>query len=126
MSKSETTALSEPVPLFAMMFPTIRSWQENPARVILSLDDYLRKRKEELFEEVKRTAQVIRNVTGRAPNEQEMAGFRILFMPRTEENLKNLFHERVVSGSSQQVYEIFKTTPPVFSSYDEMAQRLGL
>ena len=98
----------------------------NPAKVIMRLEDFLAKRKELLLEDVKQTARVIRKVAGRPPTENEMAGFRILFMPRNEENLNKLLQENVLGGKPERVYEIYKSTPPQFQSYEQMVEELHL
>lgn len=48
-----------------------------------------------------------------------MASFRILFMQRSEENMKKILNERVLGGTSEKVYELFRKNPPEFSSFEE-------
>lgn len=96
-----------------------------PAKVIMTLDDYKNKREKYLLDEVLSNIKDIRKATGHIPNEHEMASFRILFMPRTDENMNKILVERVLGGTPQKTYEIFQNSEPRFSSYQEMLDYFG-
>lgn len=96
-----------------------------PAKVIMSLDDYKVKREATMIDEIRRNIEDFKLLQGRYPNEAEMGNFRILFMPRTEENLKWLMNKKPLGGSAEKQYKIFVNTEPMFESYEAMLKHLG-
>lgn len=91
----------------------------------MTLEQFRDKRKSLLIDEALNTIQLIYKRYGRLPSENEMAGFRILFMPRTEENLNTIKNERVLGGSKEKNLQIFKETKPLYDSYEDFIKSFG-
>jgi acetyltransferase-like isoleucine patch superfamily enzyme len=85
----------------------------NPCRVIMTIEDYFRKRKEEYVEEAKKYAFELYRKTGKVPSEEYFWDEFPIFHQRTEK-LTPKFKKQL--GSS---YENFLRTEPVYSSFNE-------
>lgn len=92
----------------------------NPCRAIMSLEEYKRKREEDMIVSARENAIYLFEKYNRIPNEEKMKNFRVLYMPRTEENNKKYVAENLCIGDAPAEFmNTFKRTEPIYSSYEE-------
>lgn len=93
----------------------------NPARVICSIEEYFKKKKDKELDSAKEYVKKFRKVFNRDPSIEEMTNtFLWLYTPRNEENLKrysNLFKH---NGIDEKHYiDSFMKTNPIYPSFEE-------
>ena len=92
----------------------------NPARVILSIDEFYQKRKQKSIEEAKELAIAHYERFGKKPSISDMGWFFPLYLERShEEILKHNLCINLSGDDSNDVLEKFLASSPYFSSYDE-------
>ena len=92
----------------------------NPAKVICSLDEHFKKRKERCVEEAKECARCFKDKHGRYPTIEEMGSFFPLYLKRDRSLLKehNIFTN--LSGDNEEdIIEKWLASKPIFESYDK-------
>lgn len=95
----------------------------NPCRVICSLDDFYKKRKELCVDEAKEYYLTFRNKYGRRPKIKEMGPFFPLFMQHREEALRREKININLSGDEEkEILSSFVGTKALFSSYEQFEQ----
>ena len=77
----------------------------NPAREIMTLEEYAQKRKQRYIEEAKENAQYIWRKKDRKPTIEEMRNFLVLFMPRTPDNIRKYILKYNMVGLEKEKYE---------------------
>lgn len=95
----------------------------NPGKVIMTLDNFKNRRTENLVDEAKRNAIYIYQKYNRKPNLKEMSNFSILFLPRTENNLKtHILNHSYVGDDKMEWHNHFLDTEPLYSDFDEFIE----
>lgn len=92
----------------------------NPAKVIINLDDYYKKRKSLYVNEAQNYARLFYEKNGVKPTIKEMGAFFPIFLERSIEKLKenNIFTN--LSGDNQdEIIRDFLNSEPVYSNYNE-------
>ena len=99
----------------------------NPAKVIMSLDEYYKKRKEKTIEEAKEYAREIYRKTKRTPSIHDMDGFYPLYLKR---DIKEFKKNKLTINFSGDDYDdsmnSFLNSNPVYSSYEEFLNDCNL
>ncbi len=96
----------------------------NPAKVICTLDDFYKKRKDRFLTDAYTQANLIRQRYKREPSIKEMEGFYSLFMPRDLELLKSSGVNYRRSGDiEEEIIKDFMSSEPVFSSFEEFLEQ---
>lgn len=91
----------------------------NPARIICSLDEMYKHRKERLIRDAFTLANIIRNEKHREPTANEV-GFPFLYVPRTIDALKMSGCRTNISGDiEEEIIEDFLNSAPVFKSFED-------
>jgi acetyltransferase-like isoleucine patch superfamily enzyme len=90
----------------------------NPAKVIMTIDDYYQKRKEKLLDEARMNAMTILEAKGKLPTINDMGNFTVLFLPRTPENINHYIRKTRLGDDSSEFEKTFLQTKPMFSSYE--------
>lgn len=100
----------------------------NPARVICTLENYYKKRKERWVSDAKDCATEIYRNIGRRPSVEEMRdGFYWLYTKRCEANIHN--HESFFTLTGDDYKDIcnsFLSTEPLYSSFEEFLEDCGI
>lgn len=91
----------------------------SPARVICSLDDYFKKRKDDQLNEAKELVQEYYKVYGVAPNKNSLSEFFWLFEKRGKINEPSFNYQMNQIGNYKASYEKFLQTEPMFNSFEE-------
>lgn len=92
----------------------------NPAKVIKSLDEHYRIRKEKYILEAKETAIEFRKTYGRNPSVGEMNQFWPIFLPRDKNELiRNKIFTKLSGDDEADIIRCWLNTEAVYSSYDE-------
>ena len=100
-------------------FHPIVSWQ-NPATVIMTLEEYKNKRESDLLSEAKRNAVYLYEKYKIVPQEIKMKNFRVLYMPRTKQANEQYLRENGCLGdNSSEFMKTFNKQKPMYSSYEE-------
>lgn len=95
----------------------------NPAKVIMSLNDYYNKRKGAYIEEAKEYIRIFMTKKGRKPSEQEMLAFWPLYAERSRDELKSKGYNTNLGGDNQEeVIEDFMNTEQLYESLDDLIQ----
>ncbi len=92
----------------------------NPARIIRTLDEHYKIRKERYINEAKENALCFKEKYGRYPTVKEMESFFPLYLKRDREELKkhNLFTK--LSGDDEdEIIECWLKSEPIFDDYSE-------
>lgn len=99
----------------------------NPAKVIMTLDEYYKKRKEKYVDEALAFAHSIYKEKGRIPTINEMEAFFPLYLDRNINEIKRHGLFVALSGDEEEeVIDGFLKTKPVFDSYDDFLEHCGL
>jgi acetyltransferase-like isoleucine patch superfamily enzyme len=99
----------------------------NPCRVIMSLDEYFKKRKQNTLKEAKEYAKHIFEVTGRKPTIKELDGFYPLFIRRDLNVIKNNGLTIMFSGDDyNDTVKYFMQSEPAYNSFDEFLKDCGI
>lgn len=93
----------------------------NPAKVILTLEEYYQKRKNKTIEEAKEYVRLFCKKYARKPSIEEMGAFFPLYLKRDRQELiRNHIRTRLGGDSEEEVINCFlKSESPYFSSYDK-------
>jgi carbonic anhydrase/acetyltransferase-like protein (isoleucine patch superfamily) len=92
----------------------------NPARVIMSLDDYYKKRKSVYADEAQILAEAHLVRYGKVPSIQEMGAFFPLYLERNIDEVKRNNLRTNLSGDvEEEVIASFMKSKPLYISYDE-------
>lgn len=96
----------------------------NPARVLCTLEEYYKKRKERYVDEGLLYAKRFHDFFGRKPTEQEMGPFFPLFLERDVGVLRNKKIFTHLSGDDEDsIIEYFLRTSPDFESYESFLDK---
>lgn len=91
----------------------------NPAKVIMSLDEYNKKQQRNYMNDAKRNVQHFVKNKKRNPTIEELKGFSFLFVKRTKENWEKYYANYLSHDNAvEDVKRAFFETDPVFSDYD--------
>lgn len=97
----------------------------NPCRVIMTLEEYREKREKTLLLNAKNNARYLYNKYKAIPSENKMKNFRVLYMPRTEdENRKYLQENKCVGDSPEEFIKTFNEYKPLFESYEDFIESM--
>lgn len=97
----------------------------NPAHVIMTLEEYKDRREKNLLTEAKRNALYLYNKYKIVPDEKRMKNFRVLYMPRTEQNSKQYIAENgCIGDSTDKFMKSFNKQEPIYSSYEEFINEM--
>lgn len=95
----------------------------NPARVICTLEDHYKKRKEKSIIEAKTCAQEFFEHYGRYPKQSDMGAFFPLYMERTEKALRDNNIKTDLSGDEEEdIINKFLNSQPNFASYEKFLE----
>jgi acetyltransferase-like isoleucine patch superfamily enzyme len=100
----------------------------NPARTIISIDEYYSKRKSKSIYEAKFYAKRIYERTGRVPTIKDMGSwFCWLYLPRTTESVKEYNSFFTLSGDdSDDIIKCFMESEPIYQSFDDFLEDCGI
>lgn len=99
----------------------------NPAKVIMSLDDYYKKRKEKYKEEAKIQAKCFYERYNKAPTIHDMGAFFPLYLERSTKALQENNLRTNLSGDDEQdIIDNFLNSEPVYHSFEEFISDIGL
>lgn len=105
-------------------FPSNLVIAGNPAKIICSLDDFYKKRKERQQTEAFNLANIIRKEYKREPLIEEMGSFYPLFLERDVEKLKSQHIRTNVSGDNEnEIIKDFMSSQPHFLDFDDFLQK---
>lgn len=91
----------------------------NPAKVIMSVEEYFQKRKRKYLEDAKRNVCHFQNRHGRLPNTKELNAFAMLYLERNEENYNKYFASYIHKDNDpEDIRKSFFDTEPIFESYE--------
>lgn len=91
----------------------------NPARQIMTLEEYREKRQLTYVEDAKNNARYIYKNKGVRPTVEEMKNFVVLFAHRQKDELDAFFSDKTVTGMDKSVYiELINRTKPLYDSFD--------
>lgn len=92
----------------------------NPAKVLMSIDEFYEKRQEAYLEDAKRNVNHFIEKRGRLPKESELKGFAFLFLEKND-NVFNLYYTDYLAHDNNRVdvKAAFCSTPQLFNSYDD-------
>ena len=92
----------------------------NPAKVIMTVDEYYQKRKKSQLNDAKCNVRHYLQKYNRFPTPTEMRGFCLLYLERTESNFKKYFSTYLVRHNDiEDVRKSFFESEPMFGSYAE-------
>lgn len=92
----------------------------NPAKVIMTIDEYYNKRKNEYIDEAKECAREIYKVTGNLPKIKDFPEFFPLFLKRDREELKKYnFSFKSYHDEGNLLEKNFLDSKSVYNSFDE-------
>lgn len=92
----------------------------NPAKVIMTLDEFNNRRKQSYVQDAVRNVKHFKKIHGRLPKIEELHGFSFLFLDKTEENWRKYFNGYLaVDNNVEDVKDAFFSTQPLFGSYDD-------
>lgn len=90
----------------------------NPARVIMTIDEFFRKREKEYLDDAKRNVQHFIEKYHRKPQPRELSGFYLLYLKRSESNFKKYFSDYLVRNNDpEDIKKCFFESEPMFDSY---------
>lgn len=99
----------------------------NPAKIIYTLEEHYLNRKNKTKEEALACAKRYHEVFGIAPKPKDMAGFKFLFMPRSNEILKRYELNFQCNGDNpEEVEEAFFKTAPIWPSFESFLEDAGI
>ena len=92
----------------------------NPAKVIMSIDEFYEKRKSNYLNNAKRVVTHFKKKHNRLPETAELKGFALLYLPRNEENYMKYFSSYLThDNDAEDIKKTFYNTSPQFDSYDD-------
>ena len=97
----------------------------NPARVLMSLDDYYQKRKLAQEEEAKELVQQFRIITGKEPSERELHEFFFLFTDNAD-NLNPLYNSMLnICGNRSHSIDILQSRKAKYKSFNDFLMSIN-
>lgn len=95
----------------------------NPARVIMSINEYYDIRQKQYLNDAKRNVKHFIQINKRYPTIKELHGFAFLFLPRTEENWATYYTSYLCHDNDpMDVKSAFFETEPVFENYNRFIE----
>ena len=92
----------------------------NPAKVIMTIDEYYHKRKKCYLLDAKRNVRHYYEKHSCYPSSNELAGFALLYMERSEENYNKYFSSYLtIDNDVEDIKKCFFETKPLFESYED-------
>lgn len=92
----------------------------NPAKVILSLDDYYKKRINSYVSEAKTYAKYFYEVHKVKPTIQDMGAFFPLYLERNKDSLKqNNINTQLSGDNENEIINFFLNSKPVYRNYED-------
>lgn len=92
----------------------------NPAKVIMSLDEYYKKRKVKYIDEAKNMARLIEARKGRKPTVNEMGAFFPIYLERDLDSLRTNDLNTDLSGDEEsEIINSFLSSKPIYASFEE-------
>ena len=92
----------------------------NPARIIMPLDEFYKKRKEKTIEEAKEYAKEIYNKTKQIPSIHDMDGFYPLYLKRDLKEIeKNELNISFSGDDYNDAMDSFFNSSPLYNSFEE-------
>lgn len=98
----------------------------NPAKIIMSIDDYYRKRQNEYVIEAKELAMEYYNTYKKIPPINVFHEFYPLFLDRNEDITKYGFSFMIAGKESKSLKESFLNSAPIFNGYSEFLKWCGI
>jgi acetyltransferase-like isoleucine patch superfamily enzyme len=99
----------------------------NPAKVICTLDEYYKKRKEKYITEAKWYANKIYSETGNKPTIQNMGPFFPLYLGRNKSEVEKFNDYFNLSGDSKdEIIDGFMKQKPIYNSFDDFLEDVGI
>lgn len=99
----------------------------NPAKIIMTLDEYYDKRKKSYINEAKMYAQELYNKTGRIPKIEMFQGFFPIFSERNIEYLeKNNLRIKLSGDDFEDIKEKFLQSTPVYENFEAFLKDAGI
>ncbi len=100
----------------------------NPAKVIMTVEDYYKRNEEKWVENAKRCALAIYKNVGRKPTVREMHdGYFWLYMPHTQKSIddyKNFFE--LTADDYDDICKEFLNSKPIYNSFDDFLKDCGI
>jgi acetyltransferase-like isoleucine patch superfamily enzyme len=98
----------------------------NPAKVVMTLDEYYQKRKERFILEAKEYAREIYRRTAKYPTIKDMADFYPLYLRRDLDEIKKHNLQIAFSGDNyQDTVKSFLDSKPVYKNFEEFLKDCG-
>ncbi len=95
----------------------------NPAKIIMTLDDFYKKRKGRAVADAYNLADIIRKEKGREPSAKEI-GYPFLYLERNKDILFNSGCRIKLSGDKEEeIIKDFMSSSPMFSSFEEFLKK---
>ena len=95
----------------------------NPAKVIMTLDDYYKKLKSKHVTYAKEWFEMKRKQMGVIPSEEDMGWFVTLWDSNKRHDILDKL--RIDGDNKSEVLKDCESIPPIFSSYDEFISKIG-
>lgn len=96
----------------------------NPAKVLLSLDDYYHKRSQAQYDEAAELVKNYREVYEKEPDDEVLAEFFWLFT-NSDQNLPSAFEEKMrLVGNREQSGESLRNNTPLFNNKEEFLKSI--
>ena len=97
----------------------------NPARVIMSLEDYYNKRKEQTIKEAINYAKILYDKNGKIPTIEKMGAFFPQYLKRNKEELKiNNLKTNLSGDDENEIIEFFLNSNGIYKSYDDFIKKI--
>lgn len=98
----------------------------NPAKIICTLQEHYEKRCKLTVDEAKQCATLYKERLKKEPRPKDMISFRFLFMPRSDEALKEYDIESFFCNGDEpeEVRTAFFKTQPFWSDFDEFLREM--
>lgn len=95
----------------------------NPAKVICTLDEHYRKRKEKTIEECKSCAKRFYEINGEMPNPRDLSAFKFLFTPREQKIVEEYGHVFTCNGDEPaEVEKAFYNSVPYLENFENLIE----
>lgn len=97
----------------------------NPARFLMTIEDYYQKKLETYNQDVVRNVKHIINLKGSVPSIEELEWYSLLFLERNKENLEEYILKIDYQGNSRKdIEKVFWSTQPSFRNYDTFIEAI--
>lgn len=95
----------------------------NPAKIIMSVDEFYQKRKNSYLNDAKRNVSHFFIKHRRYPNTYELKGFSLLYLERSMSNFRKYFATYLTRDNSElDIEKCFFSTEPLFESYEKFIE----